>query len=450
MSMYHPQINSVQIKIVGLLGDFSKKEATDYQKKLISNGFYLDDHPITNEQNDSRKKEELESALKDLFYPDFRNIMFLKSKSADKKLLSRRYINDKPQSAVLLKKNFNDSSQIEFPIKVNKTEVFLFPNQIGLFALTIEIDKPEKSLEDVNNVIFMSRQFETNLNNGLKWHDWISKQLICGIELRSKDNKVVKADEYSGSKFKVFCVIDCEEKENRAALLFDMASASKLETGKGIGDYAPSIEYLEDVSKNKISIFKNWEGLCMFDSFTCIGKDILREDWQKATWEYTYFRIYLFRLFFKYNIYRYNSELYDKPVKLRSQFEGFLNDYNLSHISFNFLPNEIFDKMGKALKLDEEMVAFESRINKLSATIQEQKQSRTNMLLQAVTALGAISSIQPVVIGLNYAKSYLKLSNLSFYSLLSTIVLGIGFFVINFIMPEKIKDVKKIIFKWFK
>ena len=33
--MYHPQINSVQIKIVGLLGDFSKKDAAIYQKKLI-------------------------------------------------------------------------------------------------------------------------------------------------------------------------------------------------------------------------------------------------------------------------------------------------------------------------------------------------------------------------------------------------------------------------------
>jgi hypothetical protein len=296
----------------------------------------------------------------------------------------------------------------------------------------------------------LSRQFETELNNGMKWHDWISKQLICGIELRSKKNKVVKADEYSGSKFKVFCVIDCVEKENRSALLFDMATASRLETGKGEGDYAPSIEYLEDVSKNKISVFNNWEALCLFDSFTCVGKDILKENWQRSTWEYTYFRVYLFRLFFKYNIYRYNSELHDKPVKLRSQFEEFLNDYNLSHISFNFLPNDMFDKIGKALKLDEELSAFESRINKLSATIQEEKQSRTNMLLQAVTALGAISSVQPILNGLNYAQNFLGLSNISFYFILFFLILCIILFVVNFIMPEKIKAVKKIIIKWFK
>ena len=54
--MYHPQINSVQIKIVGLLGDFSKKDAAIYQKKLINSGFYIDDYPVVNEQNSIKKK----------------------------------------------------------------------------------------------------------------------------------------------------------------------------------------------------------------------------------------------------------------------------------------------------------------------------------------------------------------------------------------------------------
>ena len=448
--MYNSQVNSVSIKIVGLLGDFTKKDAEIYQKKLISNGFRVDDYPIINDQDVIKRNLNLEKSLKDLFYPDFRNTMFLKNQNEDRKLLSRRYINNTDQSLILLKKNYNDNNILEFPIIVSKTEIFLFPNQIGLFSLTIQINKDDKSLENINDIIFLSRQFETETNNGLKWHEWITKNLICDIELRSKLNKIVKADEYSGSKFKVFSVIDCEEKENRSALLYDMATASKLTSGRGLGDFAPSSEYLEEVSKNKISVFNNWEALCLFDSFTCVGNGILKEDWQISTWEYTYFRIYLFRLFFKYNIYRYNSELHDKPVKLRSQFEGFLNDYNLSHISFNFLPNELFEKMGLALKLDEELSAFQNRINKLSSAIQEEKQSRTNMLLQAVTALGAISSVQPILNGLSIAKDYLGLSSLLFYTLLMMLILGIVLFIINYIMPEKIASAKKYISRWFK
>ena len=33
-----------------------------------------------------------------------------------------------------------------------------------------------------------------------------------------------------------------------------------------------------------------------------------------------------------------------KNSKLRDQFEKFLNKYNISHISFNFLGNELFNK----------------------------------------------------------------------------------------------------------
>lgn len=446
--MYHGQVNSALIKIVGLLGDFPKKEMSLYQKKLIANGFVADDYPVKNEDDKVKRDLILEKSLKDLFYPDFRDIMFMKSNNENnnRKLLSRRYKNEEKKSLSLLKKNQNNE-YLEFPLIISSTEIFLFPGQIGLFSLTIEIDKKEKTLEDINNVIFLSRKFETETNKGQKWHEWISKNLISGIELRSNEEKIIKADEYSGSKFKVFSVIDCEERENRDALLYDMATASILTSGKGVGDDAPSPVYINEILQNKISIFNNWDALCLFDSFTCIGNNVITQEWQKSTWDYTYFRIYLLRLFFKFNIYRYNSELHDEPVKLRSQFERFLNDFNLSHISFNFLPNEIFEKTGKALKLDEELEAFDARINKLYATIQEEKQSKTNMLLQAVTALGAISSVQPIFEGLSLAQKYLGWSNAVFYTLLIVILLGIGIGVLAFLMPEQVKKLRKIIFK---
>ena len=442
--MYNNQVNTALIKIVGLLGDFSKKEMSLYQKKLVASGFIADDYPVKNEDDKVKRDEGIEKSLKDLFYPDFRDIMFMKSNNDNnnRKLLSRRYKNEEKRALSLIKKN-KDKSTVEFPIIISNTEIFLFPGQIGLFSITIEIDKKENTLDDINNIIFLSRQFETDTNKGQKWHEWISKNLISGIELRSNEKKIVKADEYSGSKFKVFSVIDCEEKENREALLYDMSTASVLTSGKGVGDYAPSKNYIKEILENKISIFNNWDALCLFDSFTCIGSNVITQEWQKSTWAYTYFRIYLYRLFFKYNIYRYNSELHDEPVKLRNQFEQFLNDFNLSHISFNFLPNEIYEKTGKALKLDEELGSFQARINKLSSAILEEKQSKTNMLLQVVTALGAISSVQPVFDGLSLVQKYLGWSNGVFYTLLVLILLGIALGLLAFLMPELVKKIIK-------
>ena len=81
---------------------------------------------------------------------------------------------------------------------------------------------------------------------------------------------------------------------------------------------------------NRIAVFKNWEAVCLFDSFCCIGDKNLNEPGSISyiSWDYTYFRIYLYRLFFKYNLYRYNSMINEadaKKILLRDHFESFLN-----------------------------------------------------------------------------------------------------------------------------
>jgi hypothetical protein len=176
----------------------------------------------------------------------------------------------------------------------------------------------------------------------------------------------------------------------------------------------------------------------LFDSFTTIGEDILK--YERAKWEDSYFRIYLFRLFFKYNLYRYNSDLHFNTVKLRNQFEIFLNNYNLSHISFNFLPNEIFNRIGDALHLEEELITFQNRINRISSAIQEEKQSRTNALLQFVTVLGGLGAVQPVLDML----SFVKTKNVGlYYALIIVIFFGIGSGLLFLFLPKVFNKIKQ-------
>jgi hypothetical protein len=160
--------------------------------------------------------------------------------------------------------------------------------------------------------------------------------------------------------------------------------------------FSPNESYYKKIMKNKVAVFNNWDALCLFDTFTCIGSGQLSGYNYKA-WDYTYFRIYLYRLFFKYNLYRYNSEIFEEKesaIKVRDQFEEFLNRYDISHVSFNFLGNEIYTKIGEALELEHELGKFRIRITNLSNTIQEERESKTNILLQIVTVLGGISRLE--------------------------------------------------------
>ena len=129
----------------------------------------------------------------------------------------------------------------------------------------------------------------------------------------------------------------------------------------------------------------------------------------------------------------------EDTVKYRDQFEQFLNKYNISHISFNFLGNELFKKIGDALELESELGTFRERINNLSAAIQEERQTKTNFLLQAVTVLSGISSVGPVFDILKEVEDWLGWSDPVFYSVLAILIIIIGLGVLYYLMPEKVR-----------
>lgn len=456
--MYNSNVAKAFVKIIGLLGEFDGKRIQEFNNELLVDGFSEDIGPLSYKDYDSFTKEKREKHLKDVFYPDFRELLFVsKNKMNREEALSRRFLKSFDSELFFIDRDVENKEIIKQSLnfKVVQSEIFLFANQIGLFALTIELKSHKPTDEDVRDLIFFSRNFDSLVsvdgsNNTELWHEYISKTFISKIKLVGEN---VKADEYSGSKFKTYTVIDTNvDNEYRSAYLYDMGTASRIGSAKGNQYSSPHPDYYNDLMKNKISIFNNWEALCLFDSFTCVGNNVLigqkveEEFFKKSNWEYIYFRVYLFRLFFKYNLYRYNSDLHDNTIKLRNQFEQFLNQYNLSHISFNFLPNEIFNKIGVALHLDEELNTFQTRINRISTAIQEEKQSRTNALLQFVSVLGGLGSVQPVFNGLSLAKQYLGWSNLVFYTLLILILLGIGLGLLAFLMPELVKKIKKKFF----
>ena len=431
--------NASLIRLVGLLDQVPDKNFEQYCKRFEAGGFKRDMGPV----NEDSKK-----FLKDTLYPDFRNIMFSDAKDRH----HVRYVTD-TKSAVVIKDLDTKSTQI-YAINVVQCEIYLFRGHIGLFSLKIEI-QDGLNLNDIRNHLYNIRSFDVICTNGQPWHEWISKNYLTGISLRSTATETVEADEYSGSKFKLFTAIQFDPSDasqitaqDRQELLYDIGTVSHIGSAKGGKYFSPDPAYYGSVMENRVAAYQNWEAICLFDSFACIGSNFLldREGNINPSWDQTYFRIYLFRLFFKYNLYRYNSLVAqsdsDKLVKHRDQFEDFLNQYNISHISFNFLPNLIFDKTGSALDHRSEVEMFRERIRNLSTTIQEKKQAKTNFLLQLVTGLSGLSVLSdlPGIMDQVLAFTHWTKTELSIYVVLLLAMLGVGIFY--YLKPEQVK-------KWF-
>ena len=404
------------IRLVGLLDQVPEKNFMKYCRRFDSAGYNRDTGPTDNISK---------QALQDYLYPEFRKIMF--SDFLDENHV-RFSINDTKQFNLSI---INVESQIIHPIFVVQSELFLFRGYIGLFTLKIEL-QPDQSIEIISEVLNKIRNFNSKDSENIEWHDWISKNYLTGIPLRSTDNKPVEADEFSGSKFKLFTAYDIEVKEeDRQDLLYDLGTVSPIYSGKGLTNLSPDPNYFKHILQNRISVFKNWEALCLFDGFCAIGQNFLldKNGKLKKDWDLTYSRIYIFRLFFKYNLYRYSSLITkvdaDNVIKFRDQFEFFLNKYHISHISVNFLPNIIFEKVGHALDVQLEVDMFRERIRNLSQAIQEQKQAKTNFLLQTVTTISGLGFLVDIQEYLQQLKEYTNLSMSSVYLLLgSTLIVG--------------------------
>ena len=277
------------------------------------------------------------------------------------------------------------------------------------------------------------------------FHKWISKNVLGGIELRGEN---IETDIYSGSKFKVYTIVDVLEKDkenfySRDHLLYDIGTRSRIGTMGSNSYNAPSQQYFEELMHNNLNIFNNYQGLALLDSFTIVGNDIYpeianneSEANKQNTFNRIYFSIYIFNLFVRYNLFKFNATYKSEPKEKRDEFQQFLSDYNFKHISFNFLPNIFFNKMRNAMGIDNEIEHFESRLDSLATKIQEDQDKRQAMLLGVNSALSSISAIEPIISILDNFQKSSGLSIIVFYSIFSLLVVSLALGVLAFLFPS--------------
>jgi hypothetical protein len=393
---------------------------------------------------------------KNYWYPEFRDLLFLFKGDAAAEYLSKNM--DRKFEFIKSKDKQTNEPIIKVSAGIKCVELFLFPN--GLHFFSVELFAPEQGLSEISDLTNCARDFDKEViidGETTKWVNWIEKNCLNNIKISSSPTEApVNVDEFSGSKFKLFTVVDlveCDEIKSPGViseLLYDIGTVSPISTANGNLDSTPSISYFEEVMEDKIEVFQNYAMLPLFDSFTTVGFNLLNDDNQKVKYN-TYanirFRIYLYNLFLKYNLFRYNSNMIADSVKTRDEFESYLNTYNISHISYNFLPNLIYHGLRSSLQIDNELKQFQERINRISQSIQEEQQKRSNMLLAVVGAMTSISSIEPVFGFMENTRNSLKWGKFGFYFLVSTLLLSLALPLVAYLFPDK---KRKFLNKWKK
>lgn len=465
--MYHP-INHALIKIVGVFAFDYKKDIPMF-KQSNYDSMQLVDLPIALK---SQGKEVSTKAINDTkvnykntYYSEFRDFMFTGEEQSHKEGYQKKQIRTFRRKKTLkgnfehkrfdhAARDFVDAPSIPFESEIQ--ELFLFPGGIGMFALILE--PKEHTLEYISDLINKARNFDSKVltSQSITFDKWISKELLCGIPLTGDK---LELDEFSGSKFKVYTVIDMPAPSesflyNRDHLLYEIGTSSPLGVVRTDHRLSPSDSYYEELMENKVSAFRNYEGLALLDSFTVIGQgnytsfsDESESYVQYHQWNRVYFGIYIYNLFIRYSLFKYNSKYLLDPLKYRAEFQDFINLYNFNHISFNFLPNLIFERIRNALRIEEEVIVFEKRLSGLATSIQEVQEKRQALLLTIISVISTFEAMDVIGSNLYKIRIALGLTPLVFYLILFLIGISVLSVVGSYLFPNHAQKFKRKIRK---
>ena len=300
-----------------------------------------------------------------------------------------------------------------YSLKLNDEEIIVedvrlsfFDDEIGLGMYSFKVKfQQQPSFGRLIYLIRNLRLFGTKVfmtTKEITVVDFIEQNILrCednpATPLKCKIDKSSKVYSYSGNKLKTFVALEFDEIPkgySHEEALFEIGTFTDFPTSKlSVAENSPASSYFDSIISTRISVYRNWSGLALFDSFVLIGeRDYLKGPDTISMICESYFKIFLFNLYVKFYLFKANSDLEEKGDKFsKRQLYSFLQKYDLKHISYNFLPNLIHDKIREASEIDLELDAVRSKIEMLDSLRQERFSRKLNWFLAGISVLTIVS-----------------------------------------------------------
>lgn len=401
---------------------------------------------------EQRSNEEKLRMFRGMFYPEFAGVMFPGKEASN--LDYPAEVLARPLDFPVEIEGWLGGKTVRFPCRLAAAETMLFTEPpLGIFAVDVEV-APGTSLAWLAEAIPLLRAFSSRVlvpgeaAAPLQLINFLHVRVLGRPPPREEKPGRGEIEEYCGGKYKVFCVADLARPlppGPRRELLYDLGCAAPLGSAASRaaaepGPFAPAEEYYQHLMRGTVAAFRNYDVLPLLDSFTVAGCGLLTTANQRATWRETYFRIYVFNLFLKFSLHFYAAKLRENarvsPVELRNRFETFLRFYDVSRISFNFLPEMLHDAIRGALDLESELERLRARITRLSNHIGETQTIRTNRLLSLISWIGSLAGVGVVWTKLEGLREDLGWPPLLFFSLALILTLAASLAAFAYVFPD--------------
>ena len=391
------KINIGVTKFCGVVKIPSSKKAIKYFKK---NGHVA--QTITDEEYQQKQT---------LFYDGFINTFYPPKDCAG--MYSQIYafedIFDEPK--VITMCNYYDE---DVNISVESISYYIYPEDILIFVLTLsnnslslgELQKRNFAIKMVNWYGIDKDYVPKYSNEYFSLFDEIitvkfPDRAIKESEIRKKFHKL-----FMGNMFYIYQAIQLSDNYDVVTddeLLYELTTVLNFDAIGKMRDhfygYNPSSEYFDNFKKNNVlRVYNDWSAAVTIDSFCVLMSnrmfDYACNEWvNKDSKNNNRFMLFLNAVLLKNYLVKCNEKFQAEPIstQTRDKFLKFDRIFNLRTVSYNTLPQLVYEKIRRSFEIDEELAMVNQKISQFSDNRNQRNERVLNYIL-AFVALFSVSS----------------------------------------------------------
>ncbi len=198
--------------------------------------------------------------------------------------------------------------------------------------------------------------------------------------------------------------------DQRNEQLISLAFLNNISQSDSINMDSLSPVYFNRVlEENTIRIYNNWDAVSLLDTLTIVAQGEI-----KKNWVIDYYCIYMHLIYVKSFSYLSNYQLgqpdisYRKIKDIRDRVLSFFNENQFSSISYNFLPNDIYQKIKTGLQIEQDFIVLKEKVESIRENVQEFQNANITVLLAVLSVLGFIPAISGIASSIKGILLYFK------------------------------------------
>ena len=203
---------------------------------------------------------------------------------------------------------------------------------------------------------------------------------------------------FQGNKLYNYLLVQVEDNvENFDDLLYELSCNTNIGMLQDSNNFLyPDSNFKNQLmANNSIACYNNWKGLVLTDTTCILMKKSVGEDryfdGKCLYFEFLYMNVFYLKAYLVMLNKKYQSENLTK--KLKAEYLAFERAFNFHNISYNFLPQLIYDRLRFGMEINDELQQLKDKINLFNEKIERDSDKWLNIIVLFLTLISVISGI---------------------------------------------------------